>query len=224
MVLTGVRLFVGATALLLTVLPLHANTLLPGDTGSPDIFADPGNVAPLNYVSGTFSFGSGIGLISGTYFEAVVVDPLGVTCSGCLDFVFQLTLDPGLSAGIFNTSFGRFVGYTTDVGYIDGSGTAPISVSRGTGGGGIGFVFVSTQSQTNVIGPGGSSAFLVVATDATAYDNLGGIGISGGRAGSPATGQLTGLFEPAFLAPEPSAVLLFSLGLAGIAIVRRRIS
>jgi hypothetical protein len=111
MVLTGVRRFFGATALLLTVLPLYANTLLPGDTGSPDIFADPGNVAPLNHVSGTFSFGSGIGLISGTYFEAVIVDPLGVTCSGCLDFVFQLTLDPGLSAGIFNTSLGRFVGY-----------------------------------------------------------------------------------------------------------------
>lgn len=223
MIRTGVRFFVAATALLLTILPLDANTLLPGDTGTPDVFADPGNVTPLGYMNGTFSFGSGIGLITGTYFEVVVVDPLGITCSGCLDFAFQLTLDPGLSAGIFNARFGRFGGYTTDIGYLDGSGIAPISVSRGTGGAGIGFVFASTASQTNVIAPGDSSAILVVATDATAYDNLGVIGISGGRGTSPANGQLTGLFEPEPQAPEPSAVLLFGVGLAGIAIIRRRI-
>jgi hypothetical protein len=45
-----------------------------------------------------------------------VVDPLGVTCSGCLDFAFQVTVDPDLSyAAIFAMNLTRFFGYTTDV-------------------------------------------------------------------------------------------------------------
>lgn len=152
-----------------------------------------------------------------------MADPLGITCSGCLDFAFQLTLDPGLSAGIFNSSLAGFRGYTTDVGYIAGSGIAPISVNRGAFGGGIGFVFASPGTTSNVIGPGGTSAILVVATDATTYDNSGILGINGGRADSPAHGQINDLFEPTFQTPEPSAAVLFSLGLLALAILQRRI-
>ncbi len=224
--------FPAATTLMLMILPLHANVLLPGDTNIlPDVFPNPGDVAPLAQTTGTFGFGSGIGLLTGTYFEAVVVDPLGVTCSGCLDFAFQVSEDPGLSSGIFNMSLANFRGYTTDAGYIAGSGSMggnggngdPISVNRGPLGGTVGFVFSSTSSPDTAIGPGGSSDILVVATNATTYDSLGVLGINGGRAGSPANGQITGLFEPTLQnpVPEPSAALLLSLGLLGIAAALR---
>lgn len=212
---------------------LQASVLAPGDTNKPpDVFPNPGSPPVLNLTNGTFSFGSGTGLLTGSYFEAVLVDPLGVTCTGCLDFAFQVSEDGGLSSGIFNVNLSRFFGYTTDVGDIAGTGSTgagpgngdPISVSRGSGGGGIGFRFSAPGATSNTIGPGGSTDILVVATNATTYDALGTLAISGGNGNSPANGQITGLFEPTLVVPEPStAILLFlGLGVLGIAAVIRR--
>jgi len=219
------------TALLLLTVPLHANVLLPGSTVSPDIFPDVGSVPLLDQTSGTFSFGSGPGLITGSYVEEVAVDPLGITCSGCLDFGYQISLDPLLSAGIFNVSMGSYFGFSTDVGYIERTGFNPCCtgdgdpflVSRGPFGGVITFKF-ATPSGGEPIGPGGQSAFLVVGTDATTYDSLGSMGIAGGRADSPAQGQINGLFEPTSPAPvpEPSTLALLGLGVAGIAVSFRK--
>lgn len=218
------------TGLLITF-PLSANTILPGGTVPPDVFPDPGSVPLLNQTSGTYSFGSGIGLITGTYTEVVAVDPFGVTCAGCLDFAYQISLDPGLSAGIFRATVGWYFGYSTDVGYISGSGQmgsnggngVPIAVQRGPIGGPLGFVFVSPGAGA-AIAPGGSSALLIVATDSTTYDDLGVLSIAGGRSGSPANGQITGLFEPTSQgsAPEPSTAVLLSLGAAGIVAFSRK--
>lgn len=58
----ALRLLIVATSLIL-ITPLDAEVLLPGGMGSPDVFANPGDVTPLGLKSGTFSFGSGIGLI-----------------------------------------------------------------------------------------------------------------------------------------------------------------
>ena len=189
----------------------------------PDVFADPGSSPPLlGDISGTFSFGSGIGLLTGSWEEVVLVDPFDVTCSGCLDFAFVVNEDPLLSSGIFDAGLSGFLGYTTDVGYIDDTGTAPIFVNRGTFGNDITFEFVTaTSSSSNVIGPGGGSAVLIVATNATTFDSLGTLSISGGRQGSPADGQISGVFEPIF-APEPPTTLLLGLGLTGIAAFRKR--
>lgn len=216
--------FSALTALTVVTLPLHANVLLPGGTVSPDIFPNPSSVSLLDQTGGTFSFGSGMGLNTGSYVEAVAIDPFGVTCSDCLDSAYQVSLDPFFSAGIFNVGLGRYFGYSTDVGYIDGSGDnpccsgdgAPIAVSRGPFGGTLEFVFTPTAGEP--IGAGGQSAILIVATDAKTYDSRGILGMSGGRADSPATGQITGLFEPTFQAPvpEPSTAVLLGLGVAGI--------
>src|SRR5215469_3372620 len=166
------RILTTAAVLILLTVPLHANSLLPGGTVSPDVLTNPGGVPLLDLVTGTYSFGSGPGLITGTYTEVVLVDPFGVTCSGCLDFAFQVTLDPSLESGIFHVNLAEFFGYSTDVGYIEGTGVMggsggdgiPTSVNRGPLGGTVTFLF---GSSTSVIGPGGSSAILVVATNAT---------------------------------------------------------
>ncbi len=230
MKLTRLRYLVPAAVLTLMTVPLDANVLVPGASGViPDVFPNPGNVPLLDTVTGTFSFGSGAGLITGTYVGVVAVDPFGVTCAGCLDFAYQISLDSGLSAGIFTSSVGRFGGYSTDVGYITGTGNmgggggdgAPISVNRGPFGGGIGFIFVQPGAGA-AIGPGGSSAVLIVATNATTYDSQGVLGMSGGTGTIPSGGQITGLFEPTFLGPEPSTMLLLGLGLAGIGAIRKR--
>lgn len=225
------RLLFTTPILLLLTLPLCADILLPGGNVSPDLFPNSGTPPLLNSATGTFDFGSGSGLITGTYFEAVAVDPFGVTCPGCLDFAFQVSVNPQLSAGIFNVNLSRYTGYSTDVGYVDGTGGGsfsategiPIFVTRGPAGGGITFAFSAPGNTTNTIAPGGSSAILVIATDATTYDNLGTLQIHGGRADSPATGQINSIFEPTFQAvPEPSAVLVLSLGLAAIVLFRKK--
>jgi hypothetical protein len=225
------RLLFTTTILLLLTVPLCADILLPGGNVSPDLFPNSGTPPLLDSATGTFDFGSGSGLITGTYFEAVAVDPFGVTCPGCLDFAFQVDLNSGLSAGIFHVILSRYTGYSTDVGYVDGTGGGgssategiPIFVTRGPGGGGVNFVFSAPGNITNTIAPGGSSAILVIATNATTYDSLGTLQIDGGRGDNLATGQINSILEPTFQAvPEPSAVLVLSLALAAIALFGKK--
>jgi hypothetical protein len=181
------------------------------------VFPDPGNPPLLGHLHGNFDFGSG--LLTGTWDEFVLVDPLGATCSGCLDFAFQVTVDPDLSDAIFAMTLGRFFGYTTDVGYVDGSGDiAPNSVSRGPFGGGVSFIF---NTRASVLIPGHPSNFLVVATNATTYDTNGVLSISGGGNNHSVAGKINGLFEPTFV-PEPGTVVLLGLGLAAVAAFRKR--
>ena len=214
------RYLVAATALILTTFTLHANVILPGATNvAPDVFPDPGNPPLLGDLTGTFSFGSGA--LTGSWEEVVAVDPFGVTCSGCLDFAFQVSVNPGLSNFISAMNLSRFFGYTTDVGYVvDSRDVAPNSVNRGPFGGGIGFNF---NTLASVLTPGEQSDFLVVATNATTFDTNGSLGISGGNGTIGINGQINNLFEPTFV-PEPSTVLLLSIGLAGIAAFRKRAS
>lgn len=64
MKLTRYYFVLALTAATLTTFPLNGNPILPGGSVSPDIFPDPGSVPLLNHTSGTYSFGSGVGLIN----------------------------------------------------------------------------------------------------------------------------------------------------------------
>lgn len=210
-----------ATALMLVIVPLHANVLLPGDTNKPpDVFPNPGSTPPLlGDLTGTFSIAGGT--VTGSWEERVAVDPFGVTCSGCLDFGFEITNDPVSGGAIFGLNFARFFGYTTDVGYVpDSGGIAPTNVSRGPFGGGIGFNLILNAMA---LPPGGGTDFFVVATNATTFDTGGGLTINAFDFATSGniSGQVNNLFEPTFI-PEPSTALLLILGLAGIAAIRKR--
>jgi hypothetical protein len=218
------RYFLAASALVLMTVPLHANVIVPGDTGIiPEAFTISTDPPILDEKTGSFNFGSGT--LTGTYDMVVLVDPLGITCAGCLDFAFQVSVDPNSPDFAFSVNLARFFGYTTNVGYVLNSGGAgaldPNAVSRTPFG--VGFAFTTGAT---VISRGKSTDFLVIATNAKTYDTLGFLTIAGGRDSDPThniNGQVTGLFEPTFV-PEPSTTLLLSLGLLGISVFRKRIS
>ncbi len=210
MKLTRAFYLVAAALLGIMTFPLSANVVTPGNTVSPDVFTVSSAPPLLGDLTGAVQLGGGT---AGFYEELVLRDPLGITCSGCLDFAFQVSLNSGSQIVVTQLTLSRFFGYTTDVGYVTGSGdVAPVSVMRGSAGGGTFFNLTLPSGQ--------SSEFLVVATNATTYDTAGNLGVVGTTNGRNLTAQITNLFEPAQV-PEPSTALLGGLGLLCIALFRK---
>jgi hypothetical protein len=201
---------------------LQATPLVIGSTVVPQALADPSAAQVLGSTTGNFDFGSGPGHLTGSFEQGVAVDPFGLTCAGCLDFYFSVHVDGGLTAGINFLLATSFKGFATSVGYIDEDGVkTPLSASRGSASP-VGFRFVDPNSTdfSHVIGPGQTSATLIIATDATAYDRRGSLSLFGGRDASQGTVTInTGIYQPVAV-PEPAEWVLFTVGLAGLA--RRR--
>jgi hypothetical protein len=229
-----------ATTLMLTTFPVNANTILPGQTVAPDVFTLTSVPPLLGQINGSFSLSVGGGTITGTYVDAVLVDPLGVTCTGCLDFALQISVDsgsPGAIEQVFNGGLkAGGTPWATDVGYVTGSGDiAPSSVNYGPAG---------VDMRFNLALPltaGESTDFLVIATDATSYNTIdvtpsqalstGGILQLSGTNGTGVAGDVGmpgNFFAPAPLAtPEPSTLWLTAaglLGLMGTVLLRNRLA
>ena len=151
---------------------------------------------------------------------SICAESFGVTCGGCLDFVFNVDIDQASTGGIGSLTMARFSGFSTDVGDVaNANGDNPITVSRGASGSGVSFNLIFENLP---LPPGAATKGLVVATDATAFDTGGSVFINGFAfgSGSNITGQINQLFEPVVV-PEPSTLLL-GVGLAGIAAFRKR--
>lgn len=69
------------------------------------------------------SFDIAGGSITGSYVEGVALDPFGVTCSGCLDFFFQVGEDSTSTGSITRMGLdGLFPSFSDNVGYATESG------------------------------------------------------------------------------------------------------
>jgi hypothetical protein len=213
----------------------RADVLSPGGSGSPDNFTSLSGVTLLASTSITDSGPNGF---SFTFNEAVYS-----SASGTLDFLYQVdntssaftaTVNPAttcLSSGcgayyLTQESNENFAGFTTDVGYItngstlpgsifsDGTG-APDTVDRSADGTTVDFNFGISGSN---IAPGVTTDVLVIATNATNWDNNGDLGLTF----ADVSLDPSGVYEP-INSPEPSSLLLLSSGLVGLGFMKRKV-
>lgn len=231
-----------ATGGMLVVLPgTHANEILPGGAGAPDVFAlgysydPPGGPSAVRTIVSTKQGTWGSPGFSGSFYEQVDADPNNVFCAGCLDFIFQVSNDFNSTQNLTGVTESGFSGFHTDVGYdsisvgsanlcgIDDNGfctsgrssTLPITVTRSADGNVVGFNFGGVL-------PGDSTVDLVIETDARSFVDP--PASFTGSNGGTGTALISGPAGPSGIAgstvPEPAS--LFGLfGMAAAAFLRR---
>jgi len=237
--------FVAGVALLST--PLKADTLAPGGSGAPDSFVlgysncpPPTGGAncgpPRTVVSSTLPAGTSWGTapFSGSAYEQVEKDPSNPFCAGCLDFLFQLSLNSNSNQNLTRVTETGFAGYMVDAGWdtvslgslvlcgIDDGGfcnsgalsTVPVSVDRSADGNTIGFNFSGLP-------PGQSTVDIVIMTNATSF--TGPIATIYGSNGATGTIDIYGPSGPPVGTPEPSTALLIATALFALPGLRKKL-
>ncbi len=188
-------------------------TPLPGRTLALD--PDLAGVALEDEIQ-AFSFAAGAGMVTGTVQSTVVRSSV----DGTLDFYWRIISDTSSSGGITAFRLGDFITSMYDADWrIDGLGnTAPSEAKLFPGtGGNVNYLF--TGAGLSGLAPGNSSYFMFLDTSATAYDRLGRFDLTSGSDIS----DIYMTFAPAQVqVPEPAGAAIFALGIAGLALARRR--
>ena len=243
-----VILFVVAVGLLAP--SVEANTLSPGGSGPADPFvlgysSCPGTtggppcgpsrtVLSSNLPAGT---SWGVAPFSGSAYEQVESDPSNPFCAGCLDFLFQVSLNAGSNQNITRIVETGFSAYNVDVGYdtvslgslvlcgIDDGGfcnsgnpaTVPATVDRSADGNTVGFNFPVGVS------PGQNTVDIVIMTNATTFaDPPATIYGANGAIGTIDIYGPSG--APVSTVPEPCTAVLMAAGLFALRTLRKKVA
>lgn len=167
---------VGAFSLAaLFALPATAAELLPGGAVTAVGAARPGGLSLLDSRSESFTTFTGAGTLTSRVYSNDSSNPFGLDK---LTFTYQLANgdDDGVPSEFFQLAVASFAGFQTDVSFdasVLSIGTVtPTFVQRGAGPGEqVVFSFLNPPVGGGAIGPGLSSAILVVQTDALGYAN-----------------------------------------------------
>lgn len=163
-----------------------------------------------------FSFAADGGTISGTVQSRVVRS----TLDGTLDFYWHVVSDTFSSGAMQSFRIDRFFTSQYDADWrIDSLGnTAPINALLFANAfGQVNYEFGSQPGQG--IAPGAQSYFLMMDTDATHYAKTARYDLA--NMGQTDISQFYDTFAPSAI-PEPASAALLALGIAGIALSRRR--
>ena len=144
---------------------------------------------------------------------------------GTLDFYWRVFNDPTSRGNVGNFRIGEFIAPEYNANWrIDGLGdVAPNSAYMfgGTyaGRGYINFQFFDAASSTGTLMPGQSSYFIFLDTTATSYSENALMDVA--NMSTTEISELLTTFGPSAV-PEPSTYAMLGLGLAAMALVRRR--
>lgn len=135
--------------------------------------------------------------------------------SSTLDFVYQLT-NTGNGDSFNGLTLLPFHNFTTNVGYQTGA-VDPSASDRSVNGQNIDWTFVGSTAPTTSIGPGQSSDYLIIQTNATQWNAQGAASVIDG--GTAQTGAEAPYLMPTV--PEPASIGLIVMA-GGMLMGRRR--
>jgi len=128
---------------------------------------------------------------------------------GTLDFSWRIRPDVSSTGDILAFRVGGFGAFALDADWhIDGLGSVAPHTARNFGGGSVNFLFSNPG-----VGPTDSSRFFFLDTQATAYASVGEYDLL--CAPNDCVSGLFTTFAPTAV-PEPSAFVLFAIGLVGL--------